>query len=645
MAEKLDEDLLRGIAAAPPGPVPDDWQRLLPPDLAPAARAEAAARIAALRAERPAEPPLAARLEALRSRLRTLGVDGLILQRTDSFNSEYLPAAAERMAWLTGFTGSAGVTVVLAERAAVFVDGRYTVQVRQQVDATRFEICHLIDQPPASWLERHLPEGAALGYDPGLTKKAERERLTAAVAARGGRLVALPENPVDSIWTTRPAAPLAPVARHDERYAGEPAASKRQRIAGLLAERGVAALALTAPDSIAWLLNLRGGDIPYNPLTLAYALLARDGTCRLFVDPRKLPPDLVLDNAVAVEPETAFMTALDGLGGCRVLVDPSATHVAFLDRLAAAGAVLVEGDDPCVLAKARKNPVELEGARAAQRRDGAAVARFLAWLDAQPHDGSLTELAAAARLEALRAEDPLARGPSFATIAAHGPNAAIPHYHPSPTSDRPLTAGTVFLIDSGGQYLDATTDITRTVPLGACPAEVAARFTLVLKGHIALATALFPAGTTGAQLDTLARTALWRHGLDFDHGTGHGVGSYLCVHEGPARIAKAGTRTALEPGMILSNEPGYYKADAYGIRIENLIAVSEAPAPADAERPLLAFETLTLCPIDRRLIDPALLTADERAWLDAYHARVRRELAPLLDAATLAWLEPMCAPL
>jgi Xaa-Pro aminopeptidase len=328
-----------------------------------------------------------------------------------------------------------------------------------------------------------------------------------------------------------------------------------------------------------------------------------------------------------------------------VLVDGSATHVAFVDRLREAGAKVIEADDPCVMAKACKNPVELTGAVAAQRRDGAAVARFLAWLDAQPHDGSLDELAAADRLEQERAREPLHRGPCFPTISAHGPNGAIVHYRPVRGSVRKLTAGTLYLVDSGAHYLDATTDITRTVALG--PADDAARrhFSLVLKGHIALAEAVFPVGTTGAQLDTLARTALWRAGLDFDHGTGHGVGSYLSVHEGPARFAKTGGAVALAPGMILSNEPGYYRAGAYGIRIENLVVVRKAPAPEGAERELLAFDTLTLCPIDRRLIAPALLTAAERAWVDTYHARVAQELAALVDAPTRAWLEAACAPL
>jgi Xaa-Pro aminopeptidase len=641
----IDDDLLRGIAAAPAPYEPDGWKDLLPADLSGEQLEAARARIEQYRAAPAHDLDLSERLAAVRRRLLAAGVNGFVLQRTDEFGSEYLPPAAERMAWLTGFTGSAGVTVVLERRAAVFVDGRYTVQVREQVDASRFDIVHLIEHPPATWIEENLPEGAALGFDPMLTKSAERDRLGKAVAGRNGRLVALPENPIDAVWSTRPAAPISALRRLADRYAGESSAAKRTRMGGKLAEKKAEWLALTAPDSIAWLLNIRGGDIPYNPLGLAFALLREDGTCRLFVDPRKVPRGLALDNAVSLEPQSAFIGALSGLGrdGARVLVDPSATHLAFTDRLRESGAVVIEGEDPCVLAKACKNETEIAGAFDAQRRDGAAMVRFLAWLDALSQDGGETEVTAADRLDAERARDPLFRGPSFPSISAHGPHAAIPHYRPYPETARPLTANAIYLIDSGGQYLDATTDITRTTALGQPTAEQRRRFTLVLKGHIAIATAVFPVGTSGAQLDSLARTALWRAGLDFDHGTGHGVGAFLCVHEGPARISKAGT-VPLRPGMILSNEPGYYKAGEYGIRIENLLAVRVEAKPEGAERDLLAFDTLTLCPIDRRLVEPTLLSPDELAWLDDYHARVERELRPLVGEAS-EWLRRMCAPI
>jgi Xaa-Pro aminopeptidase len=638
------DDLLAGIEAAPPAHDPDGWLDLIGAHLARPLRDALHSQRASLRRSASQAPDRAERLAQLRGVLRERGVDGFVLMRTDEHGSEYLPGYAERVAWLTGFTGSAAQAAVLMDRATVLSDGRYTVQLDQEVDPALFECRHLVDQPLTRWLEEHLPQGARLGYDPWLARRAERDRLDAVVKAKGGALVGLEPNPVDAIWLDRPPKPIAPVRLQDERHAGESSAAKRERVAAKLIEKGADVLLLTAADSIAWLLNVRGGDIAFNPLTVSYALVGRDGTCRWFLDPRKLPKGLVLPNALSVEPIAGFPAALDQLRGATVLVDPGSTHVAFLERLSAAGAQLVEGDDPCALGKAEKNPVELQGAVDAQRRDGAAVARFLAWLDAQPLDGSVDEERAAARLAQERAKDPLFRGPSFNSISAHGPNGALPHYHATPASNRKLTGDTLYLIDSGGQYPDATTDITRTVSLGAPSAEMRSRFTLVLKGMIAISLAVFPEGTSGAQIDALARVALWRHGLDFDHGTGHGVGSYLCVHEGPARISKLGTAT-LKPGMILSNEPGYYEAGAYGIRIENLLAVETRPTPEGGNRKLLGFRTLTLCPIDRRLIEPTLLTAEERSWLDAYHARVEEELLPLVGGDAAAWLAEACAPL
>ena len=637
--------LLAGIEAAPAGQDPDAWLELIGPGLPPALTTALRERRAGLRRADRGKPDHAGRLRRLRDALRERGVDGFVLMRTDEHGSEYLPGYAERVAWLTGFTGSAAQAVVTMDAATVLSDGRYTVQIAQEVDAALFERRHSVDQPLSAWLEEHLPAGARLGYDPWLARRAERDRLEAIVKAKGGSLVALDPNPVDAIWADRPPRPIAPVRRHEERFAGEADAAKRERIAAEVGKKGADALLLTAANSIAWLLNLRGGDIAYNPLVLSYALLSSDGTCRWFVDPRKLPRGLSLPNAIAVEPIDDFHSALDAVGraGGKMLVDPGSAHVGLLERLTAAGAKLVEADDPCILAKAQKNPVELEGAANAQRRDGAAVARFLAWLAAQPLDGSLDEEGAAARLERERTKDPMYQGLSFDTISAHGPNAALPHYRATPESNRPLTGGTLYLVDSGGQYLDATTDLTRTVALGAVSEEMRERFTLVLKGMIAISLAVFPEGTSGAQIDAFARAALWRHGLDFDHGTGHGVGSYLCVHEGPARISKLGT-VPLKPGMILSNEPGYYKPDAYGIRIENLVAVEPRGKPEGGDRELLGFRTLTLCPIDRRLIVTALMTAEERSWLDAYHARVRDELRPLVGEAA-GWLDEATAPL
>ena len=592
----------------------------------------------------PERAPFAARLAALRDGLARQGVDGFFLPRTDEHNSEYLPAGAERVAWLTGFTGSAAQVLVLPEAAAVFTDGRYTAQIAEEVDERLYERCHVVKTPVATWLESRAGTGLRLGYDPFLLKEGDRKRLEKALAAGNGTLVPLAANPVDQVWADRPGPPVSQVSLLEDRWAGESSAEKRRRVGELVAAKGARRLLLTSADSVAWLLNVRGADIPFNPLCLSFVLLEQDGSCRWFVDPRKLPADLVLPNAVAVEPATALLPALDGLAGVPVLVDPAETALGFIERLRGAGAVVIEADNPVVLEKARKNRTEIEGAVAAQRRDGAAVTRFLAWLDQAPHDGSVSEVGAAAHLLGLRAEDPLFRGESFPAISAHGPNAALPHYRPLPASDRGLTDGTLYLIDSGGQYQDATTDITRTIVLGAATAEMRDRFTRVLKGHIAVATTLFPQGTTGAQIDPFARRALWEAGLDFDHGTGHGVGAYLCVHEGPARISKAGGGVALEPGMILSNEPGFYKAGHWGIRIENLLVVEPRAAAENGGGAILGFKNLTLCPIDRRLIEPALLAPAERAWIDAYHAMVLEELCPHVgDAAD--WLAAACAPL
>jgi len=589
----------------------------------------------------------AERLEALRQALRQQGVHGFVLQRTDQHGSEYLPPSEERLAWLTGFTGSAGQAVVLDDAAAVFTDGRYTVQIGQEVAGSLFERCNSAEQPANKWLESRLRPEMVVGYDPKLTRKAERQSLQRLCRNRGAELRALDANPIDALWQDRPAPPAAPVVAHDVQYAGEASVDKRRRIGEEVGKAGADWLLVTAADSIAWLLNVRGSDVPYNPLCLSHLLLAADGRARWFVDAAKLADGPVVDDGVEIRAYEALDAGLDEVGaaGARVLVDPAANAVAFADRLDRAGARVIEATDPIPLAKAKKNLLEIEGALAAQRRDGAAIVRFLTWLDQQPHDGSITERDAAAHLHEERARHPFFRGPSFETISAHGPNSALPHYRVSETSNRPLTAGTLYLVDSGGQYLDGTTDITRTIALGQPSAEMSLRFTLVLKGHIALSEAVFPEGTAGSQLDILARQFLWRRGLDYDHGTGHGIGSYLCVHEGPQRLAKRGGDAALTPGMILSNEPGYYRPGSYGIRIENLVLIESAAMPEEGERPLLCFRNLTLAPIDRRLIDVHHLTEPERRWLDAYHARVLEELAPLLDRTCKAWLEQATAPL
>ncbi len=639
-------DLIRGVIAAPPGPEPDSWLDLVTPADARELRA-CLLRVKDELASVPLEdPPVAERLRRLRAELSARRWDGMVLPLTDEHRNEYIPACAQRLAWLTGFTGSAGVLIVLAERAAVFVDGRYTVQAEAQLDPQLFERCHLVEEPPAKWLGEQLSPGRRIGYDPALHVKAEVERYRAACAKAGAELIALDDNPVDRVWTTRPAPPIAPIRELDERYAGEAADAKRARMGREVAAAGAEVAALTAADSIAWLLNARGGDVPFNPLFLSFALLHADGAVELFVDPRKLIPGQHLGNGVSIQPIEVFARALAQLGADHraVLVDPKITSVEVMQRLEAAGARVIEGEEPCVLAKACKNPVELAGARAAQRRDGAAVCRFLFWLEREVGTAAITEREAAMRLDGERARDPLYRGPSFETISAAGPNAALPHYRLTEDSNRVLGVEPIYLVDSGGQYLDATTDVTRTVAVGAPTADMRRQFTRVLKGHIAIARALFPVGTTGAQLDSFARQHLWQAGFDFDHGTGHGIGSYLCVHEGPQRIAKTGTVT-LKLGMIVSNEPGYYRSGGYGIRIENLVIVEPRPKPEGGERQLLGFETITRVPIDRRLIEPELLDSNERAWLDEYHASVRADLIDLVGSETAEWLVKATAPL
>jgi Xaa-Pro aminopeptidase len=646
--------LIAGVLAAPPA-IGTSWHALvadpLPPALAEALevlREEIAADYHdGLGREDFARLPRAERLARLRHELASRGLDGFVVPRSDEHQGEYVPPRGQRLAWLTDFTGSAGLAVVLAERAALFVDGRYTLQAAQQVDAGSFEIHHLIEKPPAQWLGQALAAGMVLGYDPWLHTPQEVERFRAAATHAGASLRAVADNPLDRVWADQPAAPLAPVVAYDEAFAGESAAAKRARLGQSLANEGVAAAVLTMPESIAWLLNIRGGDVPHTPLPLSFAILRRDGTVALFIDRRKLMPGLErhLGNAVTVELPERFGPALDALAGegGPVQVDPANAASWIFDRLTRAGADIHRAADPCLLPKACKNPVEIAGTRAAHRRDGAALTRFLAWLAREAPQGDLAEIAASDRLEALRREGDHFRDLSFPTISGTGSNGAIVHYRAQPETEKRLDPGNLYLLDSGAQYLDGTTDVTRTVAIGTPSAEMRDRFTRVLKGHIALALARFPKGTTGTQLDAFARRGLWQAGLDYDHGTGHGVGSYLGVHEGPQRISKAASTTPLLPGMIVSNEPGYYKTGAYGIRIENLVLVQ--PAAAGAEREMLGFETLTLAPIDRTLIEPSLLDEEEIAWLDAYHARVRETLTPLVDADTVAWLAAATQPI
>ncbi len=590
------------------------------------------------RSERAASAP---RLAALRAELKRRGLDGLIVPRADRFQNEYVPPCAEQLAWLTGFTGSAGVAIVLAERAVIFVDGRYMVQVREEVDASLFAVAHLVEHPPPQWIEENLPAGANLGYSPWLHTVDGAERLNKACAAADATLVAVNDDPFDVLWTGRPQPPLGAIVMHDLRFAGEDATTKLARVRAEMQKLSADALIVSDPQAVSWLFNIRGSDVPHTPVVLAFATVPKQGRPALYVDARKLGNDIRhhLEEMTGVRETSDFERDLAALGKAHstVRLDPSTCPEAIARLVTENGGKLSRGGDPIAPMKAVKNAAEIAGARAAQLRDGAAVTRFLAWFDREAPSGRLSEIDAVEALESFRRDTGALKDVSFPTIAGAGPDGAIVHYRVTRRSNRRIAAGELFLIDSGGQYEDGTTDITRTIAVGTPSAEMRRNFTLVLKGHIAIARAVFPDGTTGAQLDTLARQFLWQAGLDYDHGTGHGVGSYLSVHEGPARIAKLGT-APLKRGMILSNEPGYYRTGAYGIRIENLILVTEAPPVPEAEKQLNAFETLTLAPIDLRLVEPSLLDADESAWLGAYHARVRDALAPLLDAPAREWL-------
>jgi len=644
------EGLMRGVVAAPEGLAGPEWVELFDPE----PDAELTRALSAWRAEMAkadgglhASPAPPERLAALREELARRGLDGFVVPRADEHQGEYVPRRSQRLAWLTGFSGSAGLAIVLADTAAIFIDGRYTLAVRAQVDTDAFVPHQIPEQSPEAWIAANLPSkgisgGGKLGFDPWLQTIDGHERFARAAARAGGSFVAVEHNPIDAVWTDRPAPPLAPVLPHPVEFAGETSEQRRRRIADSVAAKGADVALLTAPDSIAWLLNVRGGDVPRTPFALGFALLHTDAHVDLYMDRRKVPARTIawLGNAVTLAPPDELGAAIDTLGqlGKKVLVEIATAPVWAATRLQAANVTIVRDADPVALPKACKNAVELAGIRAAHRRDGAAVTRFLGWLARESRSGSLREIEVSDRLQALRQDTGKLRDLSFDTISGAGPNGAIVHYHATAATERTLEPGSLYLVDSGAQYRDGTTDITRTVGIGTPTAEMKDRFTRVLKGHIALATVRFPFGTTGSQLDALARTALWQVGLDYDHGTGHGVGAYLSVHEGPQRISKVANNVALQPGMIVSNEPGYYKTGAYGIRIENLVAVKEAEIEG-ADRRYLEFETLTLAPIDLACVEAGLLTDDEKSWLNAYHARVREIVAPQVDAQTRAWLE------
>lgn len=591
------------------------------------------------------------RLRALRDQLKRDRLDGFVVPLTDEHMSEYVGGYAQRLAWLTGFQGSAGAAAVLPEAAAIFTDGRYTLQVRQQVDGDHWAYVGVPQTSIAAWLAENAAQGARIGYDPWLHTRAWVNEASRALAERGAVLVPVDTNPVDAIWPDRPAPSNATLSVHADDQAGQSSAQKRAGIADWLAARKADAVVLTALDSIAWAFNIRGADVDHTPVALAYTIVQADGTADLFIAPEKLT-DAVrqhLGNAIRVHDRREFAAALSLYARKRVAADPERAVAAIFDALDAGGATVLAQRDPVVLAKALKNPVEIAGHRSASARDGAALARFLRWVEAEAPKGGQTELSCAAKLLEFRRASGMLLDTSFDTISATGAHGASPHYRVDEQSNAPLELGQLYLVDSGGQYADGTTDVTRVLPIGEPTAEMRDRFTRVLKGHIALATAVFPHGTNGGQLDAFARRPLWEAGLDYAHGTGHGVGAYLSVHEGPQRIAQpnypgGGPSEPLRAGMIISNEPGYYKAGEYGIRIENLILVEDR-AINGAETPMLGFETLTFCPIERSLIVADMLTAAERDWLDAYHARVLAVLGPQMQGDDLTWLKGKCAPI
>jgi Xaa-Pro aminopeptidase len=588
------------------------------------------------------------RVKALQRELRWRKLKGFLVPHSDEHQDEFLAPPAERLAWLTGFTGSAGVAIVLEKAAALFVDGRYTLQARAQTDATLFEVLQMPDAKASSWIVEKLSKGATIGYDPALHTIKEIERLTETLGKSGIKLTPVDTNLVDLIWEDRPKPSAAEIVPHGLEYAGKSAHDKIRDVQALLKDENIDAVLLTMLDSIAWLFNIRGGDIRHTPVALAFAIVPASGKPTLYVDPAKIGDNVkgTLREFLDLNEPAALMEKLNTLGEAkaRVRLDPDSAPIKFAQALQADGVKFVPGTDPCIHAKAIKNEVEIKGARAAHLRDGVAMARFLAWLDEVAESGKVDEIAAAMKLEDSRRESGQLRDISFDTISAVGANGAIVHYRPTTKGKRPLEAGLLYLIDSGAQYRDGTTDVTRTIAIGAPTAEMKRHYGLVLKAHIAIATARFPKGTRGQDLDPFARRPLWESGLDFDHGTGHGVGSYLSVHEGPQRLSRLGT-VELEPGMILSNEPGYYREGQYGIRLENLVLVTPPEPIKGGTREMMGFETLTLVPFDRRLIDPKQLLPFEIAWLNAYHARIRREIEPILLSDDRAWLRHATAPI
>ena len=593
------------------------------------------------------------RLDALRKELARRSLDGFVVPISDEHLSEYVGAYAQRLGWLTGFGGSAGSAAVLANTAAMFVDGRYTLQVREQVDGKLYEYKSVPDDSMGDWLAGNVGEGARIGFDPWIHTRGWAKSVAKKLAAVGAELVPTDGNPIDAVWEDQPERSTAPAFVQDDALAGRSSADKRGEIAEWLKAEKLDAVVISALDSVAWTLNIRGKDVDHTPVALSYLTVQADGTADWFIAPEKVPADVAqaLGNAVRIRPRDEFSAAFAELAGKRVAADPARSVAAIFERLDNVGAEIVTADDPAVLPKAIKTAAEQQGHRDAQHRDASAIAKFLHFLNVEAPTGKVDELSAAAQLYEYRKESDLLRDLSFDTISGAGPNGASPHYRVDEDSNRQLEPNSVYLVDSGGQYPDGTTDITRTIWVGpdSPPDEVCDRFTRVLKGHIALDMQTFPPGTPGSALDALARQHLWMAGLDYAHGTGHGVGSFLGVHEGPQRIAKprgaqAGTDQPLMAGMILSNEPGYYKTAEYGIRIENLVLVENRDIPG-MEGEWLGFETLTFAPIDKTLVKRELLSEAELQWWNNYHAKVRDIVAPQLSGETLAWLEEACQPL
>ncbi len=591
------------------------------------------------------DTPYASRLAEIRTALTTLKLDGLLLPRADEYQNENLPPSAARMEWLTGFTGSWGFVAVLKDKAAAFVDGRYTIQAAQQIDASLFEIVCTVDISIEDWLVANVSQGAKLGYDPWLFTKEGLAKIRSALAPLNVELVSLDKNPIDSAWSNRPSPPLSPVKIHDVKYTGASVSDKLQQIRSSLSKAGATHLVITQTDNLAWTFNIRGADIENTPLSFGFAVISAD-QAQIFMDPRKVSDSVrqSLSKDAAFEPIEDFQTALKTLRtDAKVIIDPKASVVAIRDSVKSSGASLLEIADPVTMAKAQKNATELQGARDAHRRDGAAMVNFLHWFE-KTDPSTLSEIDLDEALYRFRKATGALQDVSFESIVGSGPNGAIAHYRVSHQSSRKLDQNNLIVVDSGGQYLDGTTDITRTLVVGTPTHAMKTNFTRVLQGMIAITLARFPKGTSGVQLDILARQAFWQAGLDYDHGTGHGVGSYLGVHEGPSRISKIPSPPLLS-GMILSNEPGYYEEHGYGIRIENLVIVKEPEIPAGGTRPMHSFETLTLCPIALNAIDASMLSVVERNWLNIYHARVLEEVSPLVAPDVQDFLKRACTPL